>query len=189
MRLCAWCVFARFPAARMAGKRRSRRECRQCVTEAVPQGSRQTHVVVTPPPALRYQLSIKGHFARHLETKQIICAAVFAWPDCPGSYLNSRLPPPSTKQVQSTTQQLGQICTEGVGEAKRRLEENRPGIDQFVKNIGDNMQQGVKKVQEVRPPTPLSRVYLYTYLRRRRSPSCTCIQCLHFLLEVARSPS
>lgn len=56
-------------------------------------------------------------------------------------------------QVQSTTQQLGQICTEGVGEAKRRLEENRPGIDQFVKNIGDNMQQGVKKVQEVRPLT------------------------------------
>lgn len=55
-------------------------------------------------------------------------------------------------QVQSTTQQLGQICTEGVGEAKRRLEENRPGIDQFVKNIGDNMQQGVKKVQEVRRP-------------------------------------
>lgn len=54
------------------------------------------------------------------------------------------------KQVQNTTQQLGQICTEGVGEAKRRLEENRPGIDQFVKNIGDNMQQGVKKVQEVR---------------------------------------
>ncbi len=51
--------------------------------------------------------------------------------------------------MQSTTQQLGQICTEGVGEAKRRLEENRPGIDQFVKNIGDNMQQGVKKVQEV----------------------------------------
>ncbi|CAM9754893.1 unnamed protein product [Ectocarpus sp. 6 AP-2014] len=52
------------------------------------------------------------------------------------------------RQVQSTTQQLGQICTEGVGEAKRRLEENRPGIDQFVKNIGDNVQQGVKKVQE-----------------------------------------
>lgn len=57
---------------------------------------------------------------------------------------------PLPTQVQSTTQQLGQICTEGVGEAKRRLEENRPGIDQFVKNIGDNMQQGVKKVQEVR---------------------------------------
>ncbi|CAM9847808.1 unnamed protein product [Ectocarpus sp. 12 AP-2014] len=55
------------------------------------------------------------------------------------------------RQVQSTTQQLGQICTEGVGEAKRRLEENRPGIDQFVKNIGDNMQQGVKKVQEQQP--------------------------------------
>ena len=29
------------------------------------------------------------------------------------------------------------------------MEENRPGIDLFVKNIGDNMQQGVKKVQEV----------------------------------------
>ena len=41
------------------------------------------------------------------------------------------------------------MCTEGVGEAKRRLEENRPGIDQFVKNLGDNVQQGVKKVQEV----------------------------------------
>lgn len=53
-------------------------------------------------------------------------------------------------QVQSTTQQLGQICSDGVGEAKRRLEENRPGIDQFVRNIGDNVQQGVKKVQEVR---------------------------------------
>ncbi|CAM9186351.1 unnamed protein product [Scytosiphon promiscuus] len=55
------------------------------------------------------------------------------------------------RQVQNTTQQLGQICTEGVGEAKRRLEENRPGIDQFVKNIGDNMQHGVKKVQEQQP--------------------------------------
>lgn len=55
----------------------------------------------------------------------------------------------NSTQVQSTTQQLGNIYNEGVGEAKRRLEENRPGIDQFVKNIGDNMQQGVKKVQEV----------------------------------------
>lgn len=52
-------------------------------------------------------------------------------------------------QVQTTTQQFGQICTDGVGEARRRLEENRPGIDQFVKNIGDNVQQGVKIVQEV----------------------------------------
>lgn len=75
----------------------------------------------------------------------------------------------STNQVQSTTQQLGQICTEGVGEAKRRLEENRPGIDQFVKNIGDNMQQGVKKVQEVRPTPALVSICF----------SCLSFSCLY----------